>query len=121
MLEFQNVSYAYDKSIPAVSGVSFIVPEGQITCLLGPNACGKSTVLKLACGLLKPDSGQIILDGRDTKSLTPKERARLISYFPQWRTVPDITVWELAAHGRYPHHSPRHILTARDTEIIENA
>ncbi|MDR1630435.1 MAG: ABC transporter ATP-binding protein [Oscillospiraceae bacterium] len=121
MLEFSDMSFTYDKKTPVLEKLSFSIPGEKITCLIGPNACGKSTLLRLAAGLLRPTAGSIAVSGHDLGVLPPKERAKRISFFPQWRTVPDITVFDLAAHGRYPHLSRRHVLSQKDRDIIENA
>jgi iron complex transport system ATP-binding protein len=119
MLEFRNVSFAYGR--PVLRDISFKLQSGCVTCVLSPNAGGKSTLLGLAAGLLKPQAGEILLAGRDVQNLKPKQRARLAALLPQWNAVPELTVYELAAHGRYPHLSARHVLSAKDKESIEHA
>jgi iron complex transport system ATP-binding protein len=110
VLSFCHVDFAYDK--PVLHDVSFALRTGM-TCVLSPNAGGKSTLLKLAAGLLKPQSGQILPQYK-----SPKIRAQNVALLPQWNRVPELTVYELAAHGRYPHLSAGHVLRARDKEII---
>ena len=63
MLEIRRVSKTFD-SVKAVSDVTLHVPAGRITAVIGPNGAGKSTLLHMACGLLEPDSGHVLLDGR---------------------------------------------------------
>jgi len=120
MLEFRAVSFAYEQ--PVLRDISFALPGGgEIACILSPNAGGKSTLLKLAAGLLRPQTGEILLAGTNTQRLKPKARARQVAFLPQWNAVPDLTVYELAAHGRYPHLSARHVLSAKDKEIVAEA
>ena len=65
-LEVHGVSYSYhsaDGETLALSNISFSVDSGQFWAIVGPSGCGKSTLLSLLCGLLKPDQGEILLDG----------------------------------------------------------
>jgi len=120
MLELRGVDFSYDH--PVLRNISFSFAEsGGFACLLSPNAGGKSTLLRLAAGLLKPQAGSVLLAGRDAQKLKPRERARLAALLPQWNAVPELTVYELAAHGRYPHLSARHVLSADDRAMIEHA
>lgn len=71
-IEFRDVSLAFDTS-PLLERISFTVPRGQMRIIIGPSNCGKSTIIKLAIGLLKPDSGQIFLAGEEIAEL-PEEK-----------------------------------------------
>jgi phospholipid/cholesterol/gamma-HCH transport system ATP-binding protein len=71
-LEFRDVSLAFTEH-PLLDKISFTVPRGQMRIILGPSNCGKSTVLRLAIGLLKPDAGQIFLDGVEISTLPEEE------------------------------------------------
>jgi iron(III) transport system ATP-binding protein len=76
-LAFEGVTLSY-AGVEAVSGVSFTVGEGEVIGLLGPSGCGKSTLLRLAAGIEVPDSGRILLDGREiagpSRFVEPEER-----------------------------------------------
>ena len=63
VLEVKNLTKSYKKHIPVLSDFSISIPAGRIVGLLGPNGCGKSTLIKLISGLLQPDSGEISVDG----------------------------------------------------------
>lgn len=77
-MTFRNVTFAYESGSPVVEDVSLTVREKELICLIGPNGGGKSTVLKLLLGLIKPDAGEIRVFGE------PPERSRLrIGYMPQ--------------------------------------
>ncbi|WP_134619520.1 ATP-binding cassette domain-containing protein, partial [Pseudomonas aeruginosa] len=82
--------------------LSLAIPEGSFSVIVGPNACGKSTLLAALSRLLAPAEGRVVLDGRDIHSLPGREVARRLGLLPQSALAPDgITVAELVARGRY--------------------
>jgi ABC-type cobalamin/Fe3+-siderophores transport system ATPase subunit len=84
--------------------LSVSIPDRSFTVIVGPNACGKSTLLRGLSRLLKPSAGAVVLDGADIATLRPKEVARRLGLLPQTSLAPDgITVADLVARGRYPH------------------
>jgi zinc transport system ATP-binding protein len=98
-----NVNFSYD-SIPVLEGVSFVIDSGDFTIMVGPNGGGKTTLLKLILGLLKPRSGSIRVFGK------PPENARhAIGYMPQYQlfdprfpvTVEDVVLMGLLKEGRF--------------------
>jgi iron complex transport system ATP-binding protein len=107
ILELENVRYSYVKDSPFIHDLSFSIPEGGFIGLLGANGSGKSTILKLACGILKPLSGRIRLWGRDLLAQNSRDRAKLISYLPQTLDISvPFTVKELVSMGLYPYDIP---------------
>ncbi len=70
-IEFCDVSLAFGER-PLLDAISFSVPRGEMRIIIGPSNCGKSTVLRLAAGLLKPDAGRVFLDGEEISSI-PEE------------------------------------------------
>lgn len=87
-----------------LGGVSFALARGEIVGLIGPNGAGKSTALRAVLGLVAAEASRIEIDGRDARSLSPRERAKLIAYLPQAREI----YWPISAHtlvalGRTPH------------------
>lgn len=78
VLQFQNVNKSYGKK-PVLNDISFSIEQGKITGLLGPNGCGKTTILKLISGLIQPNSGSITVDGIQ-RSIQTKS---IISYLPE--------------------------------------
>jgi iron complex transport system ATP-binding protein len=104
-LRADNVTLAYDGHV-VVRELSVTVPEGGFTAIVGPNACGKSTLLRALVRMLKPRAGAVLLDGAAISSLPTKQVARRIGLLPQSSTAPDgITVADLVARGRHPHQS----------------
>ena len=101
-LDFENVVFGYGGNT-LFNGFSASFAKGQISCIVGPNGCGKSTLAKLAMGLIKPASGRVLIQGRDVASLNPRERARRLGVLVQQQEAPMMTVRELAACGRFPH------------------
>lgn len=95
MLVVEDLSVYYDES-RVLSQVSLDVAPGQVTCLLGRNGVGKTTLMKAIMGVLKPRRGRVALDGVDITSRSPSERARAgIGYVPQGRGIfPYLTVRE---------------------------
>ena len=105
-----EVSYAYRAAAPAVnavSGVSLAIPKGSFTGLLGPNGCGKTTLLKLMAGVLRPARARCTLDGRDARRPAAARAARHVAVVPQ-DTHPafDYTALEIVLMGRHPHLRP---------------
>lgn len=99
MLQIENLCTGYD-NLERLHQVSAEIQPGKLTAVIGPNGCEKSTLMKCLAGLLKISNGTIQLDGQDFKEIPKKERARFISYMPQSRITPDISVRQLVTHGR---------------------
>ncbi|MDA0637421.1 ABC transporter ATP-binding protein [Nonomuraea sp. MCN248] len=98
-----DLTLAYDQRIVA-SELSVSIPDRSFTVIIGPNACGKSTLLRALARMLKPKKGAVHLDGGVITALPSKEVARRLGLLPQSSIVPDgITVADLVARGRYPH------------------
>ena len=91
---------------PVLDGVEFAGPSGQCTVIVGPHACGKSTLLKTLSRVLRPSSGQVELGGRPLSSYSPKQVAKQVALLPQSPQAPEgISVADLVARGRHPHQS----------------
>ncbi|MEM7287336.1 MAG: ABC transporter ATP-binding protein [Actinomycetota bacterium] len=104
-LRADGVRLAYDESV-VVDHLDLDVPDGEITVIVGPNACGKSTLLRALARLLRPMSGQVVLDGEAIHSLPTREVARRLGLLPQSPIAPEgILVVDLVARGRTPHQS----------------
>ncbi|MCM0621158.1 ABC transporter ATP-binding protein [Nocardioides bruguierae] len=105
-----------------VTDLSLAVPAGQVTCIVGANACGKSTLLRAMARLLKPQSGQVVLDGRDVHRMNTREVARTLGLLPQSPIAPEgIAVGDLVARGRHPHQRLVARWSAADDAAVEEA
>jgi iron-siderophore transport system ATP-binding protein len=120
-LRADGVTLAYDKRVISEQ-LSLDIPDGSFTVIVGPNACGKSTLLRALSRLLTPTDGRIVLDGRDLASFRPKEAARIVGLLPQSSIAPDgITVADLVARGRYPHQGLIRQWSTEDAKAVESA
>lgn len=98
-----DVTLGYDQS-PVITGLSLDVPDHSFTIVIGPNACGKSTLLRGLARLLAPTAGAVLLDGQSIQRQKSKDVAKRLGLLPQSSLAPDgITVADLVARGRFPH------------------
>ncbi len=104
-LRTENATIGYDRTV-VCRDLTVSVPPRSFTAIIGPNGCGKSTLLRALARVLRPSSGQILLDDRPIGSYRTKEVARTIGLLPQSSIAPDgIRVADLVARGRAPHQS----------------
>ncbi|WP_448223756.1 ABC transporter ATP-binding protein [Gordonia iterans] len=117
----EEVTLGYDKRVIS-SDLSVEIPDGSFTVIIGPNACGKSTLLRALSRLLSPERGSVLLDGAEIASLPAKEVARRLGLLPQTSTAPDgIRVADLVARGRFPHQSLIRQWSADDETAVAEA
>ena len=120
MIEVNGLTAGYGgQSI--LQGVSLTVPAGAVTVILGPNGCGKTTLLRVLARQIRPTGGAVRLDGQPLDHYGRRESARKVAFLPQRRPVPGITVGALAAHGRFPHLGLSRQMTARDRQAVADA
>jgi len=94
---FENVTKSFGP-LRAVDGVTLDIPKGQIFSLLGPSGCGKTTLLRLAAGFETPESGRVLLNGKDITALPP-ERRPVNTVFQNYALFPHLTVRENIGFG----------------------
>ncbi len=120
-LEAEGLTLAYDK-VEVAKDLSLTIPPGRITCIVGANACGKSTLLRALSRLLKPKLGSVLLDGQSIHRLPTKTVAMHLGILPQSPIAPEgITVADLVARGRYPHQKWFRQWSKSDEQIITDA
>lgn len=122
MLLVEHLSCGYGK-IPVIHDLSFQVAAGEKLCILGPNGCGKTTLLRALAGVL-PWQGYVEADGVSLQGLSPKRRAKKIALMSQFSQAAfDYTVYEAVMLGRYAHRSESlfPVETAADRNAVEDA
>ena len=102
MIELKNLSAGYFGK-PVVEDISLQFRPGEVLVLLGPNGCGKSTILKAALGLIPAMGGQVLYDGVNLKTMKPRQIARQAALLSQSRNTPSIQALKMVLHGRFPY------------------
>lgn len=102
----------------ALDDVSIDIPEGSLTALLGPSGSGKSTLLRTIAGLEQPDSGQVVIDGRDVTRLSPQDRG-IGFVFQHYAAFKHMTVRDNVAFGLTVRKRPKKEIDARVDELLE--
>lgn len=119
-VQLSDVSFGYGERA-LFCGLDLELAQGKVTSIIGPNGCGKSSLLKLASGICKPWEGSIRVLGHDASALSSKERARLLSLLAQEHTAPPMSVRRLVECGRFPHHGMFATMDAVDYEAVDRA
>ncbi len=115
------VTLAYDQRVIA-KRLSVRIPDRSFTVIVGPNACGKSTLLRALSRMLRPTAGGVLLDGQAIGSMPAKKLARVLGLLPQSPTAPDgITVADLVARGRYPHQGLLRQWSPEDERVVDES
>ncbi|WP_327252032.1 ABC transporter ATP-binding protein [Streptomyces sp. NBC_01244] len=120
-LTAENVTLGYDQRVIA-ENLSVEIPDNSFTVIVGPNACGKSTLLRALSRMLKPSQGRVLLDGQAIGSMPAKKVAKTLGLLPQSSIAPDgITVADLVSRGRYPHQGLLRQWSGEDERIVEES
>jgi iron complex transport system ATP-binding protein len=119
LIEARNIEFAYPSGPRVIGGVSMALDRGVMGALIGPNGCGKSTLIRLMAGVLAPLKGDILVNGRAVRTVDSRTRTRLIAYVPQsvGRAFP-FTALEVVLTGRSP-YLPRYAF--EDRHDVEKA
>lgn len=120
-LAAETATFGYDRYAVCAS-LSVSIPDRSFTAIVGPNACGKSTLLRGLSRLLKPSTGHVLLDGAPITSYRAKQAARRLALLPQTSLAPEgITVADLVARGRFPHQTLLRQWTDADEQAVLDA
>ena len=120
-LRGDRLSLRYERRL-VIDELDVAIPDHSFTAIIGPNACGKSTLLRGLARLLRPASGAVFLDGRAIGSLPAKEVARRLGLLPQSPVAPDaITVADLVSRGRHPHQRLLRQWSRQDEQAVAEA
>lgn len=115
----KNLKVGYDKAV-IVPDFNITLEKGKITSIIGPNGCGKSTVLKAIGRIIPKMGGSVIINDQDTSSIATREIARMMAILPQSPSAPSsLTVRELVSYGRFPYQKGFGRLSKDDKEIVE--
>jgi iron complex transport system ATP-binding protein len=119
ILEFERIAFTYQRDQVFIRDLTFSIANGEFIGLLGANGSGKSTILKLASGILMPSHGSIKLWGRPLQSYKNKDKAKLLCYLPQLLdiTIP-FKVYELVSMGLYPYDILPEMTVAESLEMV---
>ncbi len=121
LIKIENLSFGYSGQ-SLLYGLEASVQRGEMVGLLGPNGSGKTTLLKLLSGVLRPQQGRILLDGRDLVAWGRRGVARRIAVVPQELQVPfAFTVEQMVALGRTPFIGPFGTRSNKDRQIVREA
>jgi iron complex transport system ATP-binding protein len=120
-LRADGVALGYDGR-RVVENLDAVIPDGRVTVIVGPNACGKSTLLRSFARLLRPESGIVTLDGTDVHRYPSKQLATVLGLLPQQPIAPEgITVADLVGRGRFPRQGLFRQWTAEDSAAVAEA
>ena len=120
-LAAEDLTLGYEGRV-VVRELGLTVPPGRITAIVGPNACGKSTLLRGLARLLAPEAGRVLLDGEDVRALGTRRVAQVLGLLPQSPVAPEgITVADLVGRGRYPHQGWLRRWTSADDLAVAEA
>lgn len=122
MLEVKDLHKYYEDGYHAVRGVSYSIPPGKLVGLIGPNGCGKSTMMKCINRMHQPSSGEILIQGESVLDKSPSEVSKIVSTVPaELRTSFGLTVFETVMLGRYPYLQNLWWETENDETVVLEA
>jgi len=123
ILSLENIHFRYYPDSPNVlTDLSLDIPAGKVTAILGPNGTGKTTLLHILLGLLKPFQGQVKVSGKSHREYSRKDLSQMIGLVPQFESIPfNFSVFEYVLLGRSPYLKPFQLPGEGDIRITEDA
>lgn len=120
-LSATNLTLSYGETV-IIDDLNIGIPKGEITVLIGGNGCGKSTLLRSLARLLKPKSGNVLLNGAEIAKMNTKEIAKKLAILPQSPVTPEgLTVYELVKQGRHPYRTLMKQWSQEDEDAVYQA
>lgn len=116
----KNVVSGYN-GVEIIKNISISFKKNTITSIIGKNGCGKTTLLKTCSNLIKPYSGEVLLYNEPISNMSRNTIAKRVCFLPQMRPIPNITVYNLVMHGRFPYLGFSRIPKKKDISIVDNA
>lgn len=117
-IEVKDIDVAYTDRL-IIQDINVSIPKEKITTIIGPNGCGKSTLIKTIARILKAKNGAIYLEGQDMHQLDTRQIAKRMAILPQTAVAPGgLTVVELVSYGRFPHRNRLQTLSKKDLDYI---
>lgn len=118
----ENIGFSYSVDSPILDRVSFNVAKGELVSVLGPNGCGKTTLLKILLGILRPKVGRVLLNNVDISEIGSKCLARQVAYVPQVHTASfAYPVKDVVMMGRMPHKNFFSLFSKDDERLADEA
>lgn len=123
ILSLENIHFRYYPDAPNVlTDLSLNIPAGKVTAILGPNGTGKTTLLHILLGLLKPFQGNVKVSGKSHREYSRQELSQMIGLVPQFESIPfNFSVFEYVLLGRSPYLKPFQLPGEEDVRITEDA
>lgn len=118
-LSTNNLGIGYGEQM-IVENLNLHIPKGKVTTMIGPNGCGKSTILKTMARIQRSRTGAVYLNGKAIHQMSTKDIAKQMAILPQTPEAPGgLTVYELVSYGRFPHQKGMGRLSADDRRMVE--
>jgi iron complex transport system ATP-binding protein len=119
-MELRDVSFTYNHQ-PFIEGLTHSFAAGEVTSIIGPNGCGKSTLVRLLTRQLRPQAGAVLFEGADLRQIKTRVFAREVALLAQGSFVPNMEVEQLVLCGRYPHQGFLSAASLDDTRAVTEA
>src|SRR5690625_1162260 len=119
-MEVNGITFAYQDKITRLHDITTTLEKSKITTIIGPNGCGKSTLMGVLTNLHSPQEGQIVLDGKKLNKYQPKELAQMLGVVHQQNVASaDMTVEKLVYYGRLPYQKAFSLSSEKDKDMVE--